>query len=206
MKLPTFTVLGGTLGIDFINTVQHHRGQTVNLLNTPDAVVRWLAFMRHAGRLHAASGETLAPGPWPIERLIRFRADVRLFLDGGIPRDDFLTLLARTVAISPLTFRAVEDEEGVRLIAIPTRPGTQGLLSLLAFDWLNMVVSGAANAASRCQNGPCLAYFLDLQGRRKWCSMDTCGNRQKNARHYARRKWTGVDKGGHDHDAAGSSN
>ncbi len=35
MKSPAFTALGGTLGIDFINTVQHHRGQTVNLLNTP---------------------------------------------------------------------------------------------------------------------------------------------------------------------------
>ena len=201
MKSPTFTALGGTLGIDFINTMQHHRSRTVNLLNTPDAVVRWLAFMRHTGRLHAASWETLAPGPWPTEGLIRFRRDVRLFLDGGMPRDQFLAMLAQAVAAAPLAFQAVDNAERTQLVAIPTIPGSPGLLSLLAFDWLDLVVSGAVDAVSRCQNGPCLAYFLDPRGRRKWCSMDTCGNRQKNARYYAKANRIDVDglvRGGND--------
>lgn len=202
MKPATFTALGGTLGIDFVNTVQSHRGQIVNLLNTPAAVHQWGAFMRKAGRLHTNSWDTLAPGPWPIEQFIRFRRDVRRYLEGGTARDEFLALLAHTVTAAPLTFQAIEDAGRIQLVPIATVPGSPGLLSLLALDWLDLIVKGSADAVVHCQNPSCLAYFLDMRGRRKWCSMDTCGNRQKNARHYARRTKQGPEGPMYDDDDA----
>ncbi len=186
MNPPIFTALGGTLGIDFVNTVQHHRGQVVDLLDGPDAVSRWLAFMNHTGRLHTATWCALRPGPWSIERLIEFRRDIRWFLDAKADRQTFLNSLAGAVAEVPLGFRALHEEDHMTLVAIPSMPGSLGLRSLLAFDWLNLMVSGAVNGVTSCANNSCMAYFLDRRGRRKWCSMDTCGNRQKNARHYAR--------------------
>lgn len=198
MNPPTFTRLGGSLGIDFVNTVQYHRDQVVNLLDTPDAVRRWVEFMSHTGRLHTVSWDALTPGPWPIERLIEFRRDVRRFLDGKTDRQTFLGRLAEAVLEVPLSFRAVPDGDHMTLVAIPSRPGSSGLLSLVAFDWLNLVVKGVMTEVTRCANHPCLAYFLDRRGRRKWCSMDTCGNRQKNARHYARQSGSAYRKlGGH---------
>jgi len=40
----------------------------------------------------------------------------------------------------------------------------------------------------RCPGHDCGWLFLDLSGRRRWCSMDTCGSRAKMRRLYERRK------------------
>jgi predicted RNA-binding Zn ribbon-like protein len=37
-----------------------------------------------------------------------------------------------------------------------------------------------------CANPGCGWLFVDRAGRRRWCSMATCGNRQKARRHAAR--------------------
>jgi predicted RNA-binding Zn ribbon-like protein len=40
-----------------------------------------------------------------------------------------------------------------------------------------------------CANEACVLWFLDVSrnGGRRWCSMETCGNRTKAARFYGRR-------------------
>ncbi|WP_167568813.1 CGNR zinc finger domain-containing protein [Brevibacillus migulae] len=42
----------------------------------------------------------------------------------------------------------------------------------------------------KCEHDECILHFLDTSkaGKRRWCSMETCGNRQKAAEFYARRK------------------
>jgi predicted RNA-binding Zn ribbon-like protein len=40
----------------------------------------------------------------------------------------------------------------------------------------------------RCPGRDCGWLFLDASGRRRWCSMDSCGSREKMRRLYARRK------------------
>jgi predicted RNA-binding Zn ribbon-like protein len=42
-----------------------------------------------------------------------------------------------------------------------------------------------------CPGHDCGWLFLDLSGRRRWCSMDTCGSRAKMRRLYARRRAAG---------------
>jgi predicted RNA-binding Zn ribbon-like protein len=49
---------------------------------------------------------------------------------------------------------------------------------------------GAPAALARLQQCPgrdCGWFFLNASGRRRWCSMDTCGSRAKMRRLYARR-------------------
>lgn len=187
MKLPSFTAFGGSLGIDFINTVQHHRGQAVNLLETPLAVQRWMEFMVQEGKLARQQLDALVSEPLTVEPLLEFRHDVRTFLMGAITRNRFLDLLAHRVKQSPLAFRAVIDGDRAQLVGIPVIPGSRGLLSLIAFDWLELMTSGTADTITQCQSERCMAFFLNPHSRRKWCSMQSCGNRQKNARLYARR-------------------
>ena len=40
----------------------------------------------------------------------------------------------------------------------------------------------------RCPGRDCGWVFLDTSGRRRWCSMATCGSREKMRRMYARQK------------------
>jgi predicted RNA-binding Zn ribbon-like protein len=42
----------------------------------------------------------------------------------------------------------------------------------------------------KCASQACVLYFADTsrRGTRRWCSMQVCGNREKAATHYGRRK------------------
>ncbi|WP_239585449.1 CGNR zinc finger domain-containing protein [Amphibacillus cookii] len=42
----------------------------------------------------------------------------------------------------------------------------------------------------KCEHAECYLHFVDTSkpGKRRWCSMELCGNRQKAAEFYARKK------------------
>ncbi|MDT3958535.1 CGNR zinc finger domain-containing protein [Staphylococcus kloosii] len=46
------------------------------------------------------------------------------------------------------------------------------------------------NRLRQCYHENCICYFLDTSksGKRKWCDMETCGNRKKATKHYQRHK------------------
>jgi predicted RNA-binding Zn ribbon-like protein len=54
------------------------------------------------------------------------------------------------------------------------------------------LIQGEAPRLRVCQNDQCRWVFKDTSrtGKRKWCSMRSCGNRAKVARHRARQKAT----------------
>lgn len=56
-----------------------------------------------------------------------------------------------------------------------------------ADDYLSLV-RRAPDRIRRCAGERCVLHFFDTSqnGRRRWCSMATCGNRDKASRHYAR--------------------
>jgi predicted RNA-binding Zn ribbon-like protein len=58
------------------------------------------------------------------------------------------------------------------------------VLSTTARDALDLALSPDAVRVRRCAGPDCEALFLDLSrpGSRRWCSMDTCGNRAKKRR------------------------
>lgn len=59
---------------------------------------------------------------------------------------------------------------------------------LLAAAWVasELLISPAANQVRACPGRGCGWLFLDPSGRRRWCTMSTCGNRAK-ARRFASR-------------------
>jgi predicted RNA-binding Zn ribbon-like protein len=54
-------------------------------------------------------------------------------------------------------------------------------LSLLARDALDLVTSAAIERVHECADPKCGALFFDgsRPGTRRWCSMNTCGNKAK---------------------------
>ena len=64
------------------------------------------------------------------------------------------------------------------------------LLSEVALAIVELFASAKAARVKRCANDACAVFFFDesKSGTRTWCSMKTCGNRVKAARHYERTK------------------
>jgi predicted RNA-binding Zn ribbon-like protein len=185
MSHTPFTTLGGTLTIDFLNTLQMQQGQRVDLLQTSEDVNRWLDLMVASQKLVPLQKAQLVRGPgFFMDQLREFRLDCRTFLQMHQPFEQMASWMAGFVDQSPLTFR-IDAHDGV--VTIPIKGATVGLLSLLAYDWLKLKKIDY-HSIRQCENAHCMAYFLNSSGRRKWCAMETCGNRQKSYRHYRKVK------------------
>ncbi|QTD98849.1 CGNR zinc finger domain-containing protein [Streptomyces cyanogenus] len=93
---------------------------------------------------------------------------------------------ARAATPAPLAVRG-EDGRLVRELAGP--PGCAALLAVVARDAVELLTDPVARAAVReCEGDHCPLVYLDTSRgrRRRWCSSEVCGNRERVARHRRR--------------------
>ncbi|MEV6184416.1 CGNR zinc finger domain-containing protein, partial [Streptomyces sp. NPDC052015] len=72
---------------------------------------------------------------------------------------------------------------------LPAAPGCGELLAAIARDTVELLTDPAARASLRhCEGDNCPLVYLDTSRgrRRRWCSSETCGNRERVARHRRR--------------------
>ncbi|MDF3143729.1 MULTISPECIES: CGNR zinc finger domain-containing protein [unclassified Streptomyces] len=118
----------------------------------------------------AESGGGLAPAPWPSY-------DIAL----GRVNDT-----ARTAPPAP---RAVRGEDGTLVRELDHPPECAALLGALARDAVELLTDPVARAGLReCEGDNCPIVYLDSSRgrRRRWCSSEVCGNRERVARHRRR--------------------
>lgn len=132
----------------------------------------------------------VAVGPVPsLRRIVTLReALFRVFtgrLTGDAPAPDDLALVNRTLARAMAAAALVPDGPGLRW----DWPGAPPDLLLWAVvrDAAEVLSSERAGQIRMCGNDPCGWLFLDPRGRRRWCSMQGCGNRVKANRYYRAR-------------------
>ncbi|MCO5995022.1 CGNR zinc finger domain-containing protein [Actinoallomurus rhizosphaericola] len=89
-------------------------------------------------------------------------------------------------AAAPVPVPALDASGRIRWAADDPVTAT---LALIARDALDLVTSAAVTRVRECADPRCGALFLDQSrpGTRRWCSMDTCGNRAKKTTLRARR-------------------
>ncbi|GGU72804.1 hypothetical protein GCM10010260_00570 [Streptomyces filipinensis] len=90
---------------------------------------------------------------------------------------------------APPPLRAVRGEGGALVRELVEPPGCAGLLALLARDTVELLTDPLARAAVReCEGDNCPLVYLDTSRgrRRRWCSSEVCGNRERVARHRRR--------------------
>ncbi|MER5224023.1 CGNR zinc finger domain-containing protein [Streptomyces flaveus] len=95
--------------------------------------------------------------------------------------------LARAAA--PPAPRAVWDDAGSLVRALDGAPSCAALLAAVARDAVELLTDPVARAGIRqCEGDNCPIVYLDTSRgrRRRWCSSETCGNRERVARHRRR--------------------
>lgn len=101
-----------------------------------------------------------------------------------------LDRLNSLAAHAPPGPRAVRGEGGALVRTLSAEPDCAGLLAVVARDAVDLLTDPVACAAlRRCAGGACHRLYLDTSrgGRRRWCSGEVCGNRERVARHRRRR-------------------
>ncbi|MET9304070.1 CGNR zinc finger domain-containing protein [Streptomyces cellulosae] len=94
--------------------------------------------------------------------------------------------LARSAPPAP---RAVPGADGTLVRRLDGPPGHDALLGAVARDAVDLLTDPAARASLRqCEGDNCPIVYVDTSRgrRRRWCSSEVCGNRERVARHRRR--------------------
>jgi predicted RNA-binding Zn ribbon-like protein len=197
-----FEFTANALCLDFTNTlhdrtIEHHR----ELLNSYRDVVFWsqgaqLLTEDEAKRLLVEGEHHPEQAAAVLHRAIEVReAMFRLFLalsEEAAPRESDLTILNEALSEAMAQAHIVHSQEGFRwdwvgkedVLARPLWPVVRAAADLLTSAELRRVRVCAAD--------DCSWLFLDTSKNRsrRWCDMNTCGNRTKARKHYERKRNT----------------
>lgn len=180
-----FIFLGNALWLDFVNT-QIIDGEFIDLIGKDGAFLQWAktadlqADQADAARFNAALTEAQA-----------FRAQLRAAADGlaaGTALNPaFIADINRRMAEHPVATVLETSGSGWATSAKPVTTGPQSVLAEIASDFARFVTDEATNVR-HCSNERCCIVFYDTSKNhtRRWCSMETCGNRAKAAGRRAR--------------------
>ena len=201
---PTFELSGGALCLDFANTWSDRgRPETDQLRGYSDL----LAFALQTGLLAGGEDARLAgradrDPPAAEEALAHsrgLREDLyRIFsavADSRAPADGDVERL--NAALPEALSRLRLERRGAELVwgwAAPEAPLEAPLWPVLR-SAAELLTSEERQRVRECAGAACTWLFLDRSRNRsrRWCSMETCGNRAKAHRHYRRRSETERD-------------
>jgi predicted RNA-binding Zn ribbon-like protein len=159
-------------------------------LLTPRDLARWgrrMGVVR--GRAPVASDDELEATR--ALRLVLHRLFSAL-AEGRRPRRADLEALARDHAEAAGAARLAPADDGAWRLTWPAGRGRaepRAVRFAVAVDAMALLADPARlPRVHRCPGPACGWLFLDTSGRRRWCSMSTCGSRVKMRRLYARRR------------------
>jgi len=108
---------------------------------------------------------------------------------GGVGRKEF-QILEAALARGPHRTRVVRTASGYAWSRPARRIAIYEVLAPILWSAGDLLVSSGDRRIRCCANDECLWLFIDQSktNSRRWCDMQSCGNRAKAQRHYARSK------------------
>ena len=181
-----FFFLGERLAVDLLNTVV---GQ--DLLQGPRDVAAWA---EAAGALPPGALRGSPAAQEESERLRGFRETLRRGLvawaAGGTPPPSLIALLNRHLARDPEVSQVTASRG--KVVTRQRSAGTplDRLYGAVARSAAALLAGDDPRRLRKCANPACRLMFYDVSkaGRRRWCSMRTCGGQAKARAFYRRRR------------------
>ncbi|MFF4830815.1 CGNR zinc finger domain-containing protein [Streptomyces sp. NPDC001315] len=105
------------------------------------------------------------------------------------PHDLALARVNEFARTAPPVPRAIRGEDGRLVRELDGPPECAALLAAVARDCVELLTDPVARAGLRqCEGDNCPIVYLDTSRgrRRRWCSSEVCGNRERVARHRRR--------------------
>ncbi|MEV0334243.1 CGNR zinc finger domain-containing protein [Nocardia sp. NPDC050717] len=181
-EFPEFR-LGSVLATSFTATLTERCGEPVERIPTPQRLVDWLA----VNGLSVASC-TVAQ----LESARELREAIHAAASAAAVGATLPSAAIQVINDRSIRSRAaaVLTPEGTRVWRLGSAAGVDDALGVIAADAISILAGERDGRLALCASPTCRAAFFDTsQSRsRKWCEMNTCGNRQKKARFQANQR------------------
>ncbi|WP_329005637.1 CGNR zinc finger domain-containing protein [Kribbella sp. NBC_00709] len=175
--------LGTVLATSFTGTLSERQGNPVERIPTPQRLVDWLA----------ASGLAVPScTPAQLELARELRESIHAAATAAAIQDPLPASAVQVINDRSAQGRAaaVLTPEGQRQWLLSSDSPVEDALSVIAADAISIIAGERDGRLALCASPTCRAAFFDTsQSRtRRWCDMNTCGNRQKKARFNANQR------------------
>jgi predicted RNA-binding Zn ribbon-like protein len=174
--------LGNVLATSFTGTLTERRGEAVERIPTPQRLVDWLG----VNGLAVGSCTTAQ-----LERAWELRESIHAAATAAARRDPLPASAVQVINDRSTQGRAaaILTPEGNRQWRLSSTSSVEDALGVIAADAVSIIAGERDGRLALCASPTCQAAFFDTsQSRtRRWCDMNTCGNRQKKARFNARK-------------------
>ncbi|WP_328351443.1 CGNR zinc finger domain-containing protein [Streptomyces sp. NBC_00445] len=175
--------LGNVLATSFTGTLSERHGEAVERIPTPRRLIDWLA-------VNGLAVDSCTTAQLELARELResiHAAATAAALQEPLPASAVQVINDRSVQGRAA---AILTPDGKRRWRLSSASCVEDALSVIAADAISIIAGERDGKLALCASPTCRAAFFDTsQSRtRKWCDMNTCGNRQKKARFHASRR------------------
>lgn len=182
VRAPEFR-LGNVLATSFTGTLTERRGDPVERIPTPQRLIDWLA-------VNGLAVESCTTAQLALARELResiHAAATAAALQEPLPASAIQVINDRSAQGRAA---AILTPEGNRQWRLSSTSCVEDALSVIAADAISIIAGERDGKLALCASPTCQAAFFDTsQSRtRRWCDMNTCGNRQKKARFIANQR------------------
>ncbi|MEV7404781.1 CGNR zinc finger domain-containing protein [Streptomyces sp. NPDC091267] len=175
--------LGNVLATSFTGTLSERRGSAVERIPTPHRLVDWLT-------VNGLAVDSCSTAQLDLAR--ELRESIHAAATAAAIQDPLPASAVQVINDRSAQGRAaaVLTPEGERRWLLGSASCVEDALGVIAADAISVIAGERDGKLALCASSTCQAAFFDTsQSRtRRWCDMNTCGNRQKKARFNANQR------------------
>ena len=181
-EFPDFR-LGSVLATSFTATLTERRGEAVERIPTPRRLVDWLT-------VNGLAVDSCTAAQLELAR--ELRESIHAAATATAIQDALPASAVQVINDCSTKGRAaaILTPESDRQWLLSSASSVEDALGVIAADAISIIAGERDGRLALCASPTCQAAFFDTsQSRsRKWCDMNTCGNRQKKARFNANQR------------------
>ncbi|WP_432880546.1 CGNR zinc finger domain-containing protein [Kribbella sp. CA-245084] len=185
-EFPDFR-LGTVLATSFTGTLSERHGNPIERIPTPQRLADWLA-------VNGLAVDSCTAAQLDLARQLResiHAAATAAAIHDALPEPAVQVINDFSAQGRPA---AILTPDGNRRWQLNSASPVEDALSVIAADAISIIAGERDGKLALCASPTCQAAFFDTsQSRtRKWCDMNTCGNREKKARYNANHRKTPI--------------
>ncbi|QGH32781.1 CGNR zinc finger domain-containing protein [Gracilibacillus salitolerans] len=186
-------ILGGTAWINLVNTTYISNNKEVDILADKSSTLQWLKennLLRESDAIDLENKELINSLIIELHSL-RKLCNIILF---DIEQKGEVSLnatnqLKKIVEKLKVNITINSENNNLKMVSEGVTVEDHVLYNIIG-SIIHTLENTSIGRIRKCEHEECILYFVDTSksGKRRWCSMELCGNRKKAAEFYAKKK------------------